>query len=138
MYIVFTIKRIDMLSKIFTLSLLVLFTSCNSTKETVQEAKGGTMNNEQSDDSKAMDAQMLNDGFHLGEIMHLKNSKCEYIIVDLTTKAKFDPINISEEIYKVFKEDNLKIYYKYGPLRMMNRCPDANPIQLTDIKKREG
>jgi len=126
-----------MLTKIFTASLIILFTSCSSSKNTKQEAENNTMNNEQSE-NKIMDAQIINEGFHLGEIQHLKNSKCEYIIIDLATKAKFDPINISEKTYEAFRKDTQKIYYKYRPLRMMNRCPDANPISLIEIKKREG
>lgn len=94
------------------------------------------MNNEQLD-NKAMDAQMITKGFHLGQIKYLKNSKCEYIIIDQTTKAKFDPINISEEIFKSLRNDGEKIYYKYRPLRMMNRCNEGNPISLLETKKRE-
>ena len=126
-----------MLTKIFTASLLLFFTSCNSAKDTAQEANGNAMNNEQSD-NKVIDTQMLNDGFHLGEIKHLKNSECEYIIIDQTTKAKFDPINIFDDTYKSIRIDSVKVYYKYRPLRRMNRCTEANPISLIDIKKREG
>jgi len=137
LYIVFTINYNDMLTKFFTIALIVLSTSCNSAQETVQETDGDTMNKEQSD-NKAMDAQMLIDGFHIGELKQLKDSVCEFIILDLVTKAKFDPINISEDIYKSIRNDGEKVYYKYRPLRMMNRCNVANPISLIDIKKREG
>lgn len=81
---------------------------------------------------------MISEGFHIGEIQHLKNSKCTYIIIDQTTKMKFDPINIEDEAYRLFRNDTQKIYYKFRPLRMMNRCTEAQPIQLTEIKKREG
>jgi len=126
-----------MFIKIITVSMMVFFTSCNSSKETVKEANDNTMDKEQSD-GNVMDAQMLKEGFHLGEIQELKNSKCDYIIIDKTTDAQLDPINISEDSYKAFKKDAQKIYFKFRPLRMMNRCTDANPIQLTEIKKREG
>jgi hypothetical protein len=36
------------------------------------------------------------------------------------------------------RNDGEKVYYKYRPLRRMNRCTEANPIELVDIKKREG
>lgn len=117
--------------------MMLFLTSCNSSKKTVQKTTDNTMSNEQSV-NKVMDTQMINDGFHVGEIKHLKNSKCEYIIIDQATKAKFDPINISEETYETLRKDAQKIYYKYRPLRMMNRCTDANPISLIEIKKREG
>ena len=47
-------------------------------------------------------------------------------------------INILEESYKAMRNDGEKVYYKYRPLRRMNRCTEANPIELIDIKKREG
>ena len=121
-----------MLTKFFTASLIVLFTSCNSSKEVTSD----TVNNEA--EAKIMDSQLINDGFHLGEIQYLKDSECSYIIIDQATKAKFDPINISEESYKSVRNDGEKVYYKYRPLRRMNRCPEANPIELLEIKKREG
>jgi len=124
-----------MLIKIFTASLLLVLTSCNSSKDVRQETNNNAMNNEEVD-HKAMDTQMINDGFKLGEIKHLKNSECTYIIIDENSKAKFDPINISEETYKSIRNDGEKVYYKYRPLRRMNRCPEANPISLIDIKKR--
>lgn len=126
-----------MLTKIFTVSLLLFFTSCNTSKEATQETNDNAMSNESSN-HKIMDSQMVKDGFHLGEIKYLKDSECNYIIIDQTTKAKFDPINISEELYKSVRNDGEKVYYKYRPLRRMNRCPEANPIELIDIKKREG
>jgi hypothetical protein len=126
-----------MFIKIFTLSLMVLFTSCKTTKETLQDSNNNKMSIEQSD-NKVMDTQMLTDGFQIGEIKHLKDSECEYVIIDKATNAKFDPINITEAVFKDFKKDTLKIYYKYRPLRRMNRCPDANPVELIEIKKREG
>lgn len=126
-----------MFIKLFTLSLMVLFTSCKLTKETNQDSNSNAMSAEQSD-SKVMDTQMLNDGFQLGQIQQLKNSECKYVIIDKTTNAKFDPVNISEEVFKDFQKDTLKIYYKYRPLRRMNRCTDANPVELIEIKKREG
>jgi len=130
------IKTILMLTKIFAASLILFFTSCDSSKTTIQKAESEANTNEQY--QIEMEKQMISDGFHIGEIQHLKNSKCTYIIIDQTTKAKFDPINIEDEEYKSFRDDTKKIYYKFRGLRMMNRCKEAQPIQLTEIKKREG
>lgn len=124
-----------MLIKNFTASLMLVFTSCNSSKDATHETNNNVMNNEEIE-HKAMDSQMTNDGFKLGEIKHLKDSECTYIIIDQNSKAKFDPINILEETYKSIRNDGEKVYYKYRPLRRMNRCTEANPISLIDIKKR--
>lgn len=129
-----TIKKTDMLTKIFTASFLVIFMSCKSSQETSNQTD--EINSET--EIKTMDNEMISEGFHLGKIKHLKESECTYIIIDGATNAKFDPINISEETYKYLRNDGEKVYYKYRPLRRMNRCPEANPIELIEIKKREG
>ena len=128
------IKTILMLTKIFAASLILLFTSCDSSKATTQKIKDEA--NKQN--LVEMEKQMIGDGFHIEEIQHLENSKCAYIIIDQTTKVKFDPINIEDDEYQSFRNDAQKIYYKFRGLRMMNRCTEAQPIQLTEIKKREG
>lgn len=125
-----------MLMKFFTVSFIIILTSCNSYKETSQQAHSGSVNNEA--EINNMDNEMIDEGFQLGVVKHLKESECNYIIIDQTTKAQFDPINITEESYKAIRNDGEKIYYKYRPLRRMNRCTEANPIELIDIKKREG
>ena len=125
-----------MLVKIFTISLIIFFTSCSSSKNTKQETDNNALFNQQS--NIEVDKQMEDEGYQIGTVQYLKNSKCEYIIIDVKTKAKFDPINISEETYNEFRKDAQKVYYKYRGLRMMNRCPEANPIQILEIKKREG
>jgi hypothetical protein len=125
-----------MLIKIVTASFIFILTSCNSYKKSSQEANSESVNNEVK--VKAMDNQMTGEGFQLGVIRYLKESECSYIIIDQTTEAQFDPINIGEDSYKAIRNDGEKVYYKYRPLRRMNRCPEANPIELIDIKKREG
>ena len=44
-----------------------------------------------------------------------------------------DPINLD----KAMEVENSKVWFKFRPLRMANRCTRANPISLEDIKKRE-
>jgi hypothetical protein len=122
--------------KILTASFIIILTSCNSYKETSNEVKRKTTKNDEQ--IKAMDKEMIGEGFQLGVVKHLKESECSYIIIDQVTKAQFDPINITEESYKAMRNDGEKVYYKYRPLRRMNRCTEANPIELVDIKKREG
>lgn len=75
--------------------------------------------------------------FKLGIIEYVNNSDCTYVIVDEKTQKKFDPINFSSPEYLPFKKNNQLIYYKYRPLRMVNRCYNVQPIEIVDIKKRE-
>ena len=78
-----------------------------------------------------------NDTFELGRITYLENSDCTYIIIDEKTTNKFDPINFMSAEYLQYKKNNLLIYYKYRPLRMVNRCYNIQPIELVAIEKRE-
>ena len=123
-----------MLIKIFTASFVILFASCKSSEVSSSKANDNTMNESE---LKTLDSTMINEGFHIGIISYQKESDCAYVIIDQTSNAKLDPINISEDTYKLLRNNGEKIYYKYRPLRRMNRCPEANPIELIDIKKRE-
>lgn len=112
--------------------LALMAESCESTK-VATEANAETK--EQS--TQQMKQDLSNEGFSSGVVKYLKGSKCPYIIVDDKTGAQFDPINMDDETFANYKKDQEKVYYKYRPLRRMNRCNEAQPIELEDIKKRE-
>jgi len=58
---------------------------------------------------------------------------CPFTIrVEDNNNALFDPINLDES----FMKDGEKIWVKYSPLRMMNRCVKANPVKIVEIEKR--
>lgn len=118
--------------KIATLVLCSFALSCNTTKTSVEA------NNAQQTETKTMNIDYTKVGYSIGTITYHKNSKCAYIITDEKSGVKFDPINIDKEVFENFKIDNTKVYFKYRPLRMMNRCTEAQPIELEDIKKREA
>lgn len=89
------------------------------------------------DNSKEMESKDLSsEGYSLGTVTYTKDSKCSYIIVDEKSGAKFDPINIDDKKYASLKSNSTKVYYKYRPLRMMNRCDEAQPIELEDMQSR--
>lgn len=48
-----------------------------------------------------------------------------------TESVYFDPINLENE----FMNNNMKVHFKYRLLKMQNRCDNANPISITEIKK---
>jgi hypothetical protein len=89
-------------------------------------------------ETKTMNIDYSKEGYSIGTITYQKDSKCAYIITDEKSGIKFDPINIDKDLFESYKVDNSKIYFKYRPLRMMNRCTEAQPIELEDIKKREA
>ena len=105
---------------------MIVLASCNSKKEVVNLK----------DASKQIEQNLINQGYIIGTVMHVKNSLCEYIIIDKNTGSKFDPINIDNEHFKTFKINEKVIYYKYRPLRRVNRCKDIQPIEIEDIRSK--
>ncbi len=86
--------------------------------------------------SKIMNAQeMLEKGFNKGTIVTTKSSgACSYILTIEKYKDKLDPINLTD----FFKGDvPQKVWVKFGSLRMPNRCADARPVSITEIKDRD-
>lgn len=110
---------------------LILQSSCNSSKTTVENQDKKQAN------ITAMDEKLTSEGYSSGIVKINEDSDCPYIIVDEKTKEQFDPINFEEEKYASFKSAGSKIYVKFRRLRMPNRCTEAQPISLEDIKKRE-
>lgn len=121
-----------MLTKTTTLLLISFALSCNTTKTSVASTDVNAT------ETKTMEIDYSKEGYSTGTLTYHKDSKCSYIITDEKSGTKFDPININDEVYKNFKMNDSKIYFKYRPLRMMNRCTEAQPIELEDIKKREA
>lgn len=105
--------------------------SCDSAKtaSTDREPENKTVN--------AMESKLQAEGYLSAVIKYQAGSKCTYVLVNEKSQLKYDPINIDEEKFMSFKKDSEKVYFKYRALRMMNRCDDAQPIEIEDIKKRE-
>ena len=119
--------------KLFTFIFLLISTSCDSTKTTVEQTEP-IVNN-----TKEMDEKYVIEGYSSGVIdFDEKRATCAYIIIDENSKIQYDPINLEEEKYTSFRTNDTKIYFKYRALRMVNRCPEAQPIFIEDIKKREN
>lgn len=81
--------------------------------------------------------KLIENGYSIGTIVTKSSGECMVLIEEASSKKLYDPINIEEEQFKVFMSDALPIYFKFLPLKRMNRC-NAQPIKILDIKKREG
>ena len=127
----------NVLLKITTISLITFVFSCDASKSVADKnTPSETIINSQSETINT-NPKMLDEGYSKGTVAYLKDSKCSYIIIDEKTGVKFDPININTKEFSVFKKDTERVYYKYRPLRMANRCNEAQPIEIESIKKRE-
>jgi len=118
--------------KIFILTMLLAVAGCDSTKK--QAAEEAKMQAQAQAETKTMNKELISRGYHVGTIKSIKTEKCSFIIVDEKTGVEFDPINFEEANFDAMRVNNQKVYYKYTPLRMMNRCGNYQPVSITDCK----
>lgn len=114
--------------KIISISVLMMTAGCDATKSSTSTEK------QESENTIEMKSELIQDGYSYGKIIYDEKSSCPYIIEDQQTKEMLDPINFNEEKFAGMRNAGDMIYFKCQRLRRMNRCPDAAPIQLTEIK----
>ena len=111
--------------KITVLALTFAVASCCSSSKT---QKNDAM-------EKTANAQtMVANGFTQGTIVVSSGeSGCPYIISSEIdgNQVMYDPINLEE----AYKKDGMSVWYKFRPLRMMNRCENANPVEISEMKE---
>ena len=98
------------------LILILLMTSCNSTKLS----------------SNKTDSQYQKEGYTYGVITPKDNGNCGWII-SVAKNINYDPINIEDEKFIKFSSSKETVYFKFLPLRMKNRCKNASPIALMEV-----
>ena len=124
-------------NSLFIITTLVLFFIGNTVFGQVHTKSKDTLNKKVLK-TQFNDKQMKHDGFDIGHVKYQPESNCDYIIINKDTHVKLDPINIGDKSFIFLKNDIKSIYYKYRPLRRMNRCPEAIPILLVTVKKRDS
>lgn len=82
---------------------------------------------------KISEEKMITEGFKKAVVIYSAvPGDCEYTISVEGESTLFDPINLEAS----YKNSQTKIWVKYNPLRMPNRCEKANPVEITDISSR--
>ncbi len=121
------------------LILVFIFQSCNSTKKEIEadDTTPTTTTILKNAIDKILDERMKKEGYSFGTVIFLENSDCSYVILDEISEVNFDPVNFDSSEFSEFKKDDQKVYYKYRPLRMMNRCAEASPIALLSVRERK-
>lgn len=117
------------LFKSFAIFLTLTFLSgCTSTKNANHSSAV-----ELKKENELKEQKFLQEGYSKGIIIYsdIKND-CEYTIRVESSGSLFDPINLEN----TFKQDGAKIWFTFRPLRMMNRCDKANPIEIEAIQLR--
>jgi hypothetical protein len=119
-----------MIIRSLLIALCVFVTAnCTSKKTTANE----TVKNATNTMNKA---EMISNGFTFGTIEEsIKEGDCPFTIRmgDAKEKTYYDPINLDDS----FKKDGMEVFFKFGGLRMMNRCNKANPIEIVEIQAKE-
>jgi len=117
--------------KICLFFLILSFHSCITTKA----ADGNDGKNGKNAVQTLNAEKMKEQGFSKGVITTNKSEGCPYILIIDTYQDKLDPINIQD----FFNSDMPKnVWVKFGNMRMKNRCSDARPVSIIEIKRREG
>lgn len=98
-------------------------------------AKSAATNEQETKAIETMDdSKLVADGYILASVKYQEDSKCSYILVDEKKNLMYDPINFDAEKFASFKSNDAKVYVKFRGLRMPNRCPNIQPVELTEIK----
>jgi len=102
---------------------MVLTFSCTC-KKTVIEAKN--------ESDTVTETKMLEAGFKKATIVaSTVKGDCPYTLKVDGENNLFDPINLEE----TYKSSGMQVWFTYHPLRMMNRCEKANPIEIVEMRK---
>lgn len=102
----------------------------------INQDKAEAENAATSANSKYIKDILLKEGYEPGTVKVLKDSDCTFVILNENTNVYLDPINFNISDFEDFRTNGLNVYFKYKPLRMMNRCTEASPIELISIVKK--
>lgn len=83
---------------------------------------------------KVSEDKMIEDGFKRATVIYSTvPGDCMYTLAVEGESSLFDPTNMETK----FQKSQMKIWVKYIPLRMPNRCEKAMPIEITEIHSRK-
>jgi len=111
------------LLSIAAIAILLFVISCKSKKAASNEAETIDMVN-----------KLKSEGYLRGVVKLSNDDGACPVVIDLDDPNYgylLDPTNIDEE----FRKNGLAVWVKYIPLRMQNRCDNAHPIEITEIKR---
>lgn len=117
--------------KLFIISLLLVIFGCDSSKNI---AKDSNKHVEIPSETKVLNNALISQGYKVGTVKEVKSGDCTFIIVDEKTGAELDPVNFNEDMFKLMRKHDKKVYYKYTRSRMMNRCGNYQPVRITNCK----
>lgn len=112
---------------------MCIVTSCGSSEKKITTADGTVVTEAKNEQITDMD--YAEQGFLRGVVYAGKEEgSCSFVVEILggIVAQKVDPVDMPES----FKKDQQKVWIKFGGLRQKNRCPEAQPVTIKDIKER--
>jgi hypothetical protein len=76
------------------------------------------------------------EGYTVGIIEPTNSGQCTAVITVKELNVRYDPVNIEDEKFTQFRSKKTEIYFKFLPLRRMNRCDGVSPISLIEVIKK--
>ena len=127
----------NFIKTLFAFVILATLAACSSTKDkegSSDTATTQTTTTTTTTTTATKDNKMVNEGYTKGTIVFSdKTDDCAYTIqLEGKEGLMYDPMNLDVN----YQKHDEKIWFTFSPLRRMNRCVKANPIYLTDVKKR--
>lgn len=118
----------NLIKTLFAFVVLATVVACSLTKNketSIQTAEKETA---------VINNKMISEGYTEGTIVFSdKADDCAYTIqLEGKDNLMYDPMNLDA----AYQKHDEKIWFKFSPLRRMNRCIKANPIYITELKKR--
>lgn len=118
----------ELVLKTIFVTILFINSGCDAGKSAASEQSKENIRQTTEQDYSA-------DGYTRVRITGTKSSDCPFVLAIENSEEKLDPVNLDEEKFSSYRKDGELIWIKYRRLRRANRCPDANPIEIIEVKQ---
>jgi hypothetical protein len=118
----------NLIKTLVALVILASVVACSLTKTKESSNERSTI------ETVAKNDQMIKGGYIKGTIVFSdKADDCAYTIrLEGKDNVMYDPLNLDVK----YQKHDERIWFTFNGMRRMNRCKKANPIYISDIKKR--
>ncbi len=114
--------------KTIAVSILLINAACNTGKSVAADQNEQEM-------KQSIESDYSGEGFTKVLMTGTKSVDCPFILVMDGSNEKLDPVNLEDEKFSIDKKEGASIWIKFQRLRRANRCPEANPVQILEVKQ---
>jgi hypothetical protein len=120
-------KEITIMKTLLTLSLglVIAFASCNTTKQTAEEAAAEVQKMER-------EKTIMSEGYSKAKVIN-KGGECGFMLETLVGSNLLNPVSWSEP--EIFQKEGAIVWVKYRESRApQNGCTDGKPVVIDEMK----